>query len=802
MSNKEEENSEKARGLTRSEMSGSARDLIQARNISGGVHFHGAAPDQGFAPRQLPWDVYGFVNRQHELERLDALIAADREKPTGGSVYVIVGKPGVGKTSLAVRWAHRAQDRFPDGQLYVNLRGYDPGEPVAPEQALEGFLSALGVPPAAIPVDAENRSNLYRSLVADRHMLIVLDNAATASQVRPLLPGGAHTVVVITTRTMLSGLVALVGARRITVEVLPETEAVQLLRSTMSEYRSEDASEELSELASLCAGLPLALRIAAERASARPRMPLSALLEDLRDKYSLWFALSTEDGDEQEAVRSVFAWSFRGLPQEAAWAFRMLGVLPTPNFSLRCVAALVALPVNRTRYLLDVLVGAHLVEQPTHERYQLHDLLRAYAMEEVIREESPESRLAALRRVLTWYLHTASSTSSASVGFSRPPPLSDPGEVTHALVSLAEHEDALRWFKEEWRNLSLVIRHANHSGLDELTWKLSIARHRFGDYFSLSEDMLELTAMALNSARGLDRFGEAEVLHHRAVILEYGFYRLDEARTCYELAASIFEEIDDKAGLASVLTYFARYHLRRHQFEEGRPLLRRAITIFEDIGDSERRTAVLQHLADAHLGLGEYDAALNIALSTLAQARTLNSPARESSALRIAAAAHLGSGRVDDALAAAEDAVERARAASNIYCEGQALLGALGPAQYVSRRYRDALISFHRAATLYRDGVHEMEAESLSHTGSTYREMGRPEQAVAFHRQAISICRTLGDQWRLAISLDEYATTLAALGSAEEAHGNRLEAARLFSEFNDAESTVRAERIRSALDTG
>ncbi|PRY19311.1 ATP-binding protein [Pseudosporangium ferrugineum] len=258
-----------------------AGDVVQARDVHGGVHIHRVEAPFAVTPSQLPGDVRGFVNRRSELSALTNLAGEQPDDPHAAAVTVITGTAGVGKTSLALHWAHRALDRFPDGQLYVNLRGYDPGQPAVPEEILDRFLRGLGVPATAIPVHLDERTSLYRSLMAGRRMLVVLDNAATAAQIRPLLPGTAACLVLVTSRSHLSGLVARDGAYRLGLDILHEDDAIALLGAVTARYRGQDQRHELVELARLCARLPLALRIAAERAASRPMMRLDELIADL-----------------------------------------------------------------------------------------------------------------------------------------------------------------------------------------------------------------------------------------------------------------------------------------------------------------------------------------------------------------------------------------------------------------------------------------------------------------------------------------------------------------------------------------
>lgn len=291
-------------GTTHSEVSGSAAEIVQARDISGGIHFHGSA-DGTPSPQQLPSDVSGFVNREAELQRLETEIVPRTDGAPGISLIIIAGTAGVGKTSLALRWAHRTRRNFAEGSLYINLCGYDPGLPITPQHALERFLSALGVPRESIPSELDERAALYRSLLAGRRMLVVLDNAVSAGQVRPLIPGTRESLVIVTSRSRLSSLMVRDGALRITLGLLSEPDAVGLLKTAMNRYRPHDEDARLAELARLCARLPLALRIAAERAVSRPWMELSELIDELRGESTLWNALTTDDDDDLRRSRRL-----------------------------------------------------------------------------------------------------------------------------------------------------------------------------------------------------------------------------------------------------------------------------------------------------------------------------------------------------------------------------------------------------------------------------------------------------------------------------------------------------------------
>ncbi|WP_432993181.1 NB-ARC domain-containing protein [Dactylosporangium sp. CA-233914] len=498
-------------------------------------------------PSQLPGDVWGFVNRHAELAALTRVVAESRDAPFVAAVTVVTGTAGVGKTSLALHWAHSARAHFPDGQLYVNLRGYDPGQPVLPEQVLDGFLRDLGVPATAIPVHVEGRASLYRSLLAARRMLVVLDNAATTGQVRPLLPGTGSSLVVVTSRSRLSGLVARDGAFRIGLDILPEDDAVDVLGTVTARYRRRDQRHELVELARLCARLPLALRIAAERAASRPMMRLDELIADLRDESALWDALAAEGDDDADAVRTVFAWSYRALPELAARLFRLLGLHPGNEFGRHAAAALAGISAVHARQQLDVLVGAHLLEQPAPERYEFHDLLRAYAVDQVRHLESPEARAEASRRVLAWYLHTADAAQTRIAPFDRYE-LTDPVPADVVPLGFDEYEAALRWYQIESANLVGATRAAAEANLHGTAWRLAAVLRGIYMHQNTFEDWLTTSRIGVDSAaQDSDQSGQAEALESLGRAY-FQSRRLDEAEANHRAALAIRQRLGNRFG--------------------------------------------------------------------------------------------------------------------------------------------------------------------------------------------------------------------------------------------------------------
>jgi helix-turn-helix protein len=362
----------------------------------------GGAPLLPVVPRQLPAAIPNLAGRADELKALDGLL--DRFDGTAGTALIVAisGTAGVGKTALAAHWAHGATESFPDGQLYVNLRGFDPsGAPVAPAEAIRGFLDAFGVPAGRIPASPDAQAALYRSLVAGRRMLIILDNARDDAQVRPLLPGSAPCLVVVTSRRQLAGLAATEAAYLLTLDMLTRSEAREMLAHRLGHELVYDETGAVGELISLCAGLPLALAIAAARHSARPSLPLQALVEELRPAQDRLKVLDATDmADAVTSTRAVFSWSYQSLSQHAARMFRLLAAHPGPDFTAVAAASVAGVGLNRARQLLTELVLANLLTEHADGSYSFNDLLRAYAAEQAGRPDGEAGGLAAAHRVL------------------------------------------------------------------------------------------------------------------------------------------------------------------------------------------------------------------------------------------------------------------------------------------------------------------------------------------------------------------------------------------------------------------
>lgn len=785
-------------GATRSDLSGSAGDVVQARDVHGGVHFHGIPGPGGARPLQLPADVRGFVDRTAELELLDAILSVDGESPPEIGVFVIVGTAGVGKTSLAVHWAHRVRDRFPDGQLVVNLRGYDPGRPVPSQEALDRFLRALDVPPRAIPTELEARAALYRSLLAERRVLLLLDNAAGVGQVRPLLPGSANCLVLVTSRNRLSGLVVRDGAHRLTLDMLPEPDAVSLLRVLTSRHRQEEPVERLEELARLCARLPLALRIAAERAASRPWMPLDDLIRDLRDESALWDALTAEDDEEADAVRTVFAWSYRALPQPAARLFRLLGMYPGTDFSIAVTAVLLRSAVATARSLLDTLVGAHLIEQTGPDRFQLHDLLRAYAVDQA-QEESPEFRRATTKRVLTWYLHTAQAAETRIGALDLRialPPL----DADLTIPVFATESAAADWLDAERGNLVAGMRvAAADPDLSRFAWQIPTVLRSYYMRHNLFEDWFATGELALAAARRTgDRAGEVEILDSLGTA-HVAVQQLDLGADLHYAALALRRDLGDRLGEAVSLNALGLTALRGRRLDEAGNHFSSAAAVFAELDE-----VVWGAVADANLGetqyeLTQYRQAAESVRKALAVFRTAGDPQGTGNALRLLSGIDRATGQERRALSAITEAVAIAVEHDNHMWEGYWLIE-LGSAHIAVGQPAEALITCQRSATIQRRlGDRIREARALDVAGEAYQRLGRPADAIKFHWGAVTILRPLGDPWQLSIGLDNLATAFTSVADDAKATSSWREAMQYLTPFTDPKAIEMRERITGSL---
>ena len=794
---------------TRSWMSGTARDLVQARDVHGGVNILRAGRPGQPVPRQLPGDVRGFVGRVRELQRLDHLLAGGGVQPNAVGITVISGTAGVGKTTLALHWAHRVRNRFPDGQLYVDLRGYAVGTPESAAVVLDRFLRALDVANAAIPTEIEEKAALYRSLLADRRVLIVLDNASSESQVRPLLPGTTSCLVVVTSRNRLLGLVGRLGAAHLTLDVFSEAEAVDLLRIKTIDFRGADDGAELAELAATCARLPLALRIAAQRAASRPRVPLRDMISSLRDGSALWNALSTEGGgagededEDGEAVHSVFAWSYRALPPIAARLFRMVGLHPGPDFSASAAAALADLTADEAQAAIDILAEAHLVEpvqSAAPGRFRLHDLLQAYALDRAHSDESEAERKAAITRLLMWYLHAADAAGQHMERYCFRPTVIDPADLKTAIPTFAGHGEAAQWYELEWTNLVAATRTAAELRLDRIAWQLA-SEFRF---FYLRADRLDAGMatehIALEAARRLgDRYAEAEVLDGLGVLyLQSG--SLQEAATCLQAALAIHRDINDRSGEAITLANYALVFTRRRQLHKAKDLTTQAVVIKEELGNRKGAALVLGNLAETLYDLGRLSDANDVVCQALALNQEFDRDYGVADNLWNYSRILRALGDPESALDVIQQAVSVSRRLNTRTTEA-AIQTELARVYQALGRYNKALTTYQYAVALHRTlGDRHSEAQTLSDVGTLYRDRGNLSAAAAFHQRAAAMLADLDDRWDRAVCLSALADIFDLVGDAAQACPHRHQVLALLEGFDDPAATELRSRTTALL---
>jgi len=567
---------------------------------------------------QLPADITDFTGRTGQVASLcDLLTAAHRPDSPGAVVLAaVIGAGGLGKTTLAVHAAHLLREAFPDGQLYANLVGAG-HQPVPSAEILARFLRDLGADPARIPVAEEERATQYRSWLAGRRVLIVLDDARDAAQVRPLLPGSASCAVLVTSRSRMP---ELAGSRFVDLDVLGLPEARSLFAAIVGEERAAAEPAASDRVLAACAGLPLAIRIAGARLAARGRWTIATMADRLSDERRRLDELKTGN----LAVRACFEVSFSSLPGadlpdgvDPAHAFRLLGGWQGLSIGLPAAAALLGTTVEQAADALEVLVDTHLLQEPAPDRYQLHDLLRAYAVDRAVAEEPAAVRDAAVRRILAWYLHTVDAVAQMVSPYRYRIPLPD-GELAGPPLTFQSLDQALDWCEMERANLLAATRQAALGGLYEFAWQLPTASLGFYNRRTYWADWVETHRIALASVREIgDRRGEAMVLNNLGI--GYARRRLDEAIGCFEQAMDIRREIGDLPGEAQTAANLADTYLRIDRVEEAVDLLNRALDIHRQQGHQYGEGVALNNLGEVFLASGRPEDAVG----PLGQARDI-----------------------------------------------------------------------------------------------------------------------------------------------------------------------------------
>jgi tetratricopeptide (TPR) repeat protein len=677
-------------------------------------------------PRELPADITPFCGRAADLLALDETLAEQRAT----KLVAICGTAGVGKTALAVHWAHREAGGFPDGQLYINLCGYDTTPPVTTSGAVTSLLRSLLPAGAPIPAGDREQFSLYRSLTADRKLLVVLDNATTPETVRPLIPAGPDCVVIVTSRDAMPGLVARDGAHRLDLMALPQGDAYRLLNELVGDRASADA-DATRALAERCARLPLALRLAAELAVSRPSASIRTLLDDL-DGTDTLDEFDTSD-DPQTSLRAVFSWSYQQLRADAARAFRLLGVHPGRSYDAYAVAALMDCSLGEARALLRTLTRAHLLERLSNGRVTMHDLLHAYAVELAQLEPTADQALA---RLLDYFVYVAAHAGDVVHPYPRPGG-NEPLNAKTPVPDLSAKPDALAWLDAERPNL-LAVAHASH---DVHVLALSNALRRYLNFCG----------------------------------------HLGDALNIHQLALTVASERDDVGAKARALSGLGLACGQSGRFAEAADYARRATVLARQVDDQITLRGALSTLGLVLDATGDHDAGRNALTESLELARGRDSR-MEAAALNNLGLCHEHAGRYEDALELYSQATERYREAGWRPGEGEVFYNT-GNINLRLNRPAAALEFCQRAlAIAHETGSIELEMGALNSLGVAHRTLDQLDDAAARHNQALSLAQRVGDRIEVARALDGLGTVARRAGNVNDAHAFWTEALAIYTD--------------------
>ncbi|MBM7774809.1 tetratricopeptide (TPR) repeat protein [Actinokineospora baliensis] len=672
-------------GVRNEVIAGAVGPVVQAGVVHGGVHLHEPV---AVVPRQLPAASGMFAGRVGELAELD--------RAAGGRVVVIVGAGGIGKTWLALAWAHRQLRRYPDGQLFVDLHGFSPVErPMAAAVAVRGFLDALGVEAGRIPDGLAAQAGLYRSLVAGRRMLIVLDNAASAAQVAQLLPGGGSCAVVVTTRAGLAGVISRFGAHALRLGPLNDDEAHALLSTRLGSHRVADAA---AEVIALCGGSALALGLVAARAHSQPQVPLTEFAAELRE-----FGVDALDDDDPTAsLPAVLSLSVLGLTDELRTVFALLAIAPGPDISPHAAAALTAMPLPRIRACLRALEEASLLTRQPNSRYGIHDLIRGHATTIPLTEDARES---ALRRVFDFYLHTAHGGDLCLSPHRRPIDLDPPGCEP---IPLTDRAAALEWFEAEHACLLAAYRVAAERGWHKEVWHLAWSLNTFHYRRGHLRDHLALWRSGLAAA---ERLGDPAILTHAHRQLGRACTRLGRYDEALAHLNHALQHTDD-LGLAYTHQAIATAWERRGDDRQALEHATQALRLFQALGTTSWEAITRTMVGDCTARLGDHDQARSHYRAALTLHRATPNPSGEADIhCGLAYLAHQSGGHtaaVDHYL----QALALYRALGDTYDIGP-ILDKLGHPYVALGRHEEAREVWHEALKLYREQGRAEDARRL-----------------------------------------------------------------------------------------
>jgi tetratricopeptide (TPR) repeat protein/DNA-binding XRE family transcriptional regulator len=780
------------RGPERAEFVRLARQPVESvpPALTGWIAPEGAAgqPGPAMVPRQLPAAVRHFTGRATELDALTGMLSQG-----GGPGTVVIsalaGTAGVGKTALAVQWAHHVAGRFPDGQLYVNMRGYDPHQPVSPADALAGFLQTLGVPAHGIPDGLDERSRLYRSRLAGRRMLVLVDNARDGEQVRPLLPGDPGCVAVVTSRDTLAGLAATDGAIRLDLDVLPLPDAVALLRSLIGSRVDADPAAA-AELAGLCARLPLALRIAGVLAAERPQAPLAGLVVELAGAR----LDGLDAGEDRADVRAVFSWSVGQLPDDVARAFALTGLHPGEDLDVHAAAALTGTAVGPARRVLGRLQQASLLQARGSGRHGMHDLLRAYAREQAAARDTEDRSQQALTRLFDYYLATAAA--AMDVLFPAEAYLRPRVRPSAAAVPLLAGEaDARAWLDAERANLVSVVVHCTGHGRPAAATSMADLLFRYLETGSHWPEARTVYGHALQAARASgDVAAQAGALRALGGVASMTS-RWREAAGHLEAALQLYRQRGDSAGEARVLRNLGNAQQAQDHWSDAADYYRQAIAAWEVAGDRLGVARGLGALAAPELELGWYELAAEHLQTALPVLRDANDRAEVAGVLARVGKLHLYRGELTQAVAFFEESLTIFSRVGRPAGIASGLIN-LGLVNLRQGEYEQASRHLRQAVAAYREiGDKSGEMFALRSLAEVLYESGHPGAARAHLTTVLRLADETGHTYEQASAYRDLAEIDYRAGDDEQARRYWHQALVRFTELGAPE----AEQVRSRL---
>lgn len=656
-------------------------------------------------PRQLPRAPADFVGRYDELHHLDKLTCVDAED---APVVLVHGCGGVGKTALVVHWAVRHAARFPDGQLYVDLHGFDLQQPpLSPETAIGSLLRMLGAAGPHLPPDLDTLAALYRGIVTDLRLLVVLDNAAGTQQVLPLLAGAAGTVTLVTSRRRLGGFVARTGARRLSLGMFTAAESSELVNRVLGEAATRIDPAAIADLGDLCGHLPLAIRIAADQLYDQPSLSAGALAARLTDERYRLDALAVDD---DIGVRSAFVSSYDALNPAAARALRLLALHRGPHVGVPAAAALLGRHPAEAVRILRVLCERHLLEEFDEGRFRLHDLLKIYASERLGAEEDPAAAAALTNRLLCWYLAGATAANSWLAPHRQPVDGRLPADAEQD-VAFNGHAEALAWFDREAPNVVAAVHQAAAAGLDGVAWRLTEALWGFLELRKPWSDWHGTHAVGLAAARRCgDRRGEAALLVNLGLAHYYPRH-FDQAETHFQQAAAIFQQEDDVIGAAVATNCLGNVRLERRELDGASRRYRRALTMLHDAPADGLRGVILTNLAETACLAGRPEEALQNGQDALDIHRLVGNRRLEATTLGHIANALIALARPVEARECLDEALRISRENGDRQAEAWTL-------HFLARFLHDeghrdlARARWHSAVTLF-DSLGDPQAETI-----------------------------------------------------------------------------------------